>query len=302
MIITPPKTAVEIHNSYALASLTSWKIGGLAQWYAAPKSITALEECLDWADRMGEPIIFIGAGSNLLISDRGLSGLTICTRHLRGIEFDLKTGQVTVAAGEPVARLAMQVAARGWSGLEWAVGIPGTVGGLVVMNAGAQGGCASDRLVNVKTISLTGKSETLMPKQLGFKYRTSILQIGDRIVTAVTLQLHTGFDPQIITATTSEYLKYRHKVQPYHLPSCGSVFRNPYPHAAAKLIEDTGLKGYKIGDAQVSELHANFILNCGHATSTDVIRLISYVREQVAKKWSIDLETEVKMLGDFSSL
>ncbi len=299
MMITA-KTTVEIHSSYALAPLTSWKIGGLAQWYAAPKSVAALEECLAWAERLDESITFIGAGSNLLISDRGLSGLVICTRHLRGIEFDLKTGQVIVAAGEPVARLAMQVAARGWSGLEWAVGIPGTVGGLVVMNAGAQGGCASDRLVNIKTISISGKSETLMPEQLGFKYRTSILQIGDRIVTSATLQLNTGFDPQIITATTSEYLKYRHKVQPYHLPSCGSVFRNPYPHAAAKLIEDTGLKGYKIGDAQVSELHANFILNCGHATSTDVTRLILHVQEQVAKKWSIDLETEVKMLGDFS--
>lgn len=302
MIITPLKHPIEIYNSYSLASLTSWKIGGLAQWYAAPKSIAALEECLDWANRNGEPVTFIGAGSNLLISDRGLSGLTICTRHLRGTEFDLSTGQVTVAAGEPVARLAMQVAARGWSGLEWAVGIPGTVGGLVVMNAGAQGGCASDRLVKVNTISLTGKSETLIPEQLGFKYRTSILQTGDRIVTEATLQLNTGFDPQIITATTTEYLKYRHKVQPYHLPSCGSVFRNPHAQAAAKLIQDTGLKGYKIGDAQVSELHANFILNCGHATSYDVIRLISHIREQVAKKWAIDLETEVKMLGDFSTI
>jgi UDP-N-acetylmuramate dehydrogenase len=289
----------EIHSSIPLANLTSWKVGGLAQWYTAPKSVRVLEQCLDWASRAGEPVTLIGAGSNLLISDRGLAGLVICTRHLRGIEFDLETGQVTASSGEPVARLAMQLAAKGWSGLEWAVGIPGTVGGLVAMNGGAQGGCASDRLVNAKTISLTGKSETLLPEDLGFKYRTSILQTGDRIVTAATLQLNTGFDPQTITTTTNEFLKYRHKVQPYHLPSCGSVFRNPHPHAAAKLIEDTGLKGYKIGDAQVSELHANFIVNCGRATSSDVIRLIRYVQAQVSQKWSIDLETEVKMLGSF---
>jgi len=289
----------EIHSSISLASLTSWKVGGLAQWYAAPKSVEALEKCLAWASRAGEPVTLLGAGSNLLISDRGLSGLVICTRHLRGIEFDLETGQVTAASGETVARLAMQLAAKGWSGLEWAVGIPGTVGGLVVMNGGAQGGCAGDRLVNAKTISLVGKSETLLPEDLGFKYRTSILQTGDRIVTEATLQLNTGFDPKAITNSTNELLKFRHKVQPYHLPSCGSVFRNPYLHAAAKLIEDTGLKGYKIGDAQVSELHANFILNCGHATSSDVIRLIRHVQAQVSQKWSVDLETEVKMLGSF---
>ena len=298
-MMTTTKTEIEIHRNYPLAALTSWKVGGLAQWYAAPKSIGALEECLAWAERSGEAITLLGAGSNLLISDRGLSGLVICTRHLRGIEFNLAQGQVTAAAGEPVARLAMQLAAKGWSGLEWSVGIPGTVGGLVVMNGGAQGGCTSDRLVNAQTISLTGKSEILLPAQLGFKYRTSLLQAGDRIVTAATLQLNTGFDPQAITTTTNNFLRFRHKVQPYHLPSCGSVFRNPEHHAAAKLIEDTGLKGYKIGDAQVSELHANFILNCGHATSNDVINLIRYVQAQVSQKWAIDLETEVKMLGEF---
>ncbi|WP_144050273.1 UDP-N-acetylmuramate dehydrogenase [Synechococcus sp. PCC 7502] len=297
--MTTSKTTVEIHNAYPLAPLTSWKVGGLAQWYAAPKSLAALEECLTWAERSGEPVTLIGAGSNLLISDRGLTGLVICTRHLRGIEFDLAKGQVTVAAGEPVARLALQVATKGWSGLEWAVGIPGTLGGLVVMNGGAQGGCASDRIINVQTISLGGIAETLLPEELGFAYRTSILQAGDRIVTAATLQLNTGFDPQVITATTNDFLRFRHRMQPYHLPSCGSVFRNPHPHAAARLIEDTGLKGYRIGDAQVSELHANFIVNCGHASSTDIIKLIRHVQTQVAQKWAINLETEVKMLGEF---
>lgn len=288
---------VEIHNSYPLAHLTSWKIGGLAQWYAAPKSVAQLEKCLAWSQAQGIAVTVIGAGSNLLISDQGIGGLVICTRQMRGIEFDDHNARLTAAAGEPIARLALQVAAKGWSGIEWAVGIPGTVGGLVAMNGGAQGGCASDRLLHVKTLSLGGIAEILYPQDLGFAYRTSILQAGDRLITSATLQLIPNFEPQAITQTTNHLLKLRHKAQPYNLPSCGSVFRNPYPHAAAKLIQDAGLKGYKIGDAQVSELHANFIVNCGGARSGDVIELIHYIRDRIYAEWAVVLEPEVKMLG-----
>jgi UDP-N-acetylmuramate dehydrogenase len=293
--ISQPST--KIHDAFPLANLTSWRVGGTAEWYAAPHSVAELPEILAWAE--GQPLTLIGAGSNLLISDRGISGLVICTRHFRGIEFNDANGQVTAAAGEPVARLAMQAAAKGWSGLEWAVGIPGTVGGLVAMNAGAQGGSASDCLVKAEVMSWRGRAKTLLLKDLEFGYRTSILQEGDRILTAATLQLVPGFDPKVITANTQTMLKCRHDTQPYNLPSCGSVFRNPYPQAAAKLIEQAGLKGYQIGGAQVSRLHANFILNCGHATAKDICNLIAHVQEQVEQKWSIKLETEVKMLGRF---
>jgi UDP-N-acetylmuramate dehydrogenase len=289
----------KIRASVSLANMTSFKVGGNAEWFLDPHSIEELRDGMRWGNDRQLPLTFLGAGSNLLIGDRGLSGLVICLRHLRGIDFDDKTGRITAAAGEPVARLAMLAAARGWSGFEWAVGIPGTVGGLVVMNAGAQGGCAADVLLESQMMSASGEAYTLKPEALGFSYRTSVLQGGSSIVTGATLQLKPGFDPEKIKASTEEHLRARHATQPYHLPSCGSVFRNPYPKAAAWLIEQTGLKGYQIGNAQVAQLHANFIVNRGGATASDIARLISYVQERVQEKWSLLLEPEVKFLGQF---
>jgi UDP-N-acetylmuramate dehydrogenase len=289
----------KVRASVSLANMTSFKVGGLAEWFLDPHSPEDLRAGLVWRGERQLPLTLLGAGSNLLIGDRGLSGLVVCMRHLRGIHFDDQTGQVTAAAGEPVARLAWQAAARGWSGLEWAVGIPGTVGGLVVMNAGAQGGCAAERLVEAQMMSSGGEAYCLKPEDLGFSYRTSVLQGSDRIVTGATLQLTPGGDPAKVTASTDEHLKARHATQPYHLPSCGSVFRNPYPKAAAWLIEQTGLKGYQIGNAQVAQLHANFIVNRGGATASDISRLIAHIQEQVQQKWSLLLEPEVKFLGQF---
>jgi len=299
---------IEIRSSIALASLTSFRVGGEAEWFVAPTSVTELAASLAWRNHQKLPLTLLGAGSNLLISDAGIPGLVICMRHLRGIQFDDRTGQITAAAGEPIARIAWQAAAKGWSGLEWAVGIPGTVGGLVTMNAGAQGGCAADCLISAEAISITGEPSIMLSHELGFSYRTSIFQNFEKpdtpdscrhIVTGATLQLQPGGDPEKITASTSENLKYRQTTQPYHLPSCGSVFRNPYPHAAAKLIEQAGLKGYKIGNAQVAELHSNFMLNCGGATANDIFRLIQHVQETVQRQRSILLEPEVRMLGIF---
>ncbi len=244
-----------IRSNVSLAGLTSMRVGGLAEYFISPRSSTELAESLSWASDRNLPITIIGAGSNLLISDQGLVGLVVCTRHLRGIEFDEHSGQVTAAAGEPVARLAMQIASHGWSGFEWAVGIPGTVGGLVVMNAGAQGGCAADCVVSVQTITLTGKTHLVYPQDLDFSYRTSSLQESSNIVTGTTFRFQAGGNPLAIAADTEAKLKVRHTTQPYHLPNCGSVFRNPLPQFAAKLIQDAGLKGYQIGNAQVSELH-----------------------------------------------
>jgi UDP-N-acetylmuramate dehydrogenase len=241
----------------------------------------------------------LGAGSNLLISDRGLPGLVICTRHLRRTQFDEETGTVTAGAGEPIARLAWQAAERGWEGLEWAVGIPGTVGGAVVMNAGAHKSCTADILVNVQTLSPTGAMEELTPQDLGFQYRTSSLQGGDRLVVEATFQLKPGADPVQVRAATSQHLEQRRRSQPYHLPSCGSVFRNPDTRSAAWLIEQLGLKGYTIGGAQVAERHANFILNCGGAQASDIFQIIRHIQQQVEQHWSLWLEPEVKILGEF---
>jgi UDP-N-acetylmuramate dehydrogenase len=245
------------------------------------------------------PITIIGAGSNLLISDEGLAGLVICTIHLRGIEFDETSGQVNAAAGEPVARLAMQIASHGWTGFEWAIGIPGSVGGLVVMNGGAQGGSAADCVVSVQTVTLTGETQVLYPQDLDFSYRTSALQGSELLVTEATFKFDMGGDPEAIAADTEAKLKARHSTQPYHLPNCGSVFRNPLPHFAAKLIQDAGLKGYQIGNAQVSELHGNFIVNLGNAKAEDIFSLIEHIKQVISDRYGVVLETEVKLIGNF---
>ncbi|NMF57421.1 UDP-N-acetylmuramate dehydrogenase [Pseudanabaena yagii] len=293
----PDQPPIRAHVS--LAGLTSMKVGGAAEYFISPRSNDELAASLAWASDRQLPLTIIGAGSNLLISDDGLEGLVICTRHLRGIEFDEQTGQVTAAAGEPVARLAMQVASHGWAGFEWAVGIPGTVGGLVVMNAGAQGGCAADCVVEVQTVTLTGETKLIYPKDLNFSYRTSALQESLYLVTGATLKFQIGGKPEAIAADTEAKLKARHTTQPYHLPNCGSVFRNPLPQFAAKLVQDAGLKGYQIGNAQISELHANFIVNLGNAKAQDIFSLIEHIKTVISDRYGVVLETEVKMLGNF---
>ncbi|AFZ17904.1 UDP-N-acetylmuramate dehydrogenase [Allocoleopsis franciscana] len=294
-----PGTDCPLRSQASLASLTSFRVGGPAEWYVAPQRLEDLQASFEWGHSQGLPLTLLGAGSNLLISDRGLPGLVICTRHLRHTQFDEETGTVTAGAGEPIARLAWQAAERGWEGLEWAVGIPGTVGGAVVMNAGAHKSCTADILVNVQTLSPTGFMEELTPQDLGFQYRTSNLQGGDRLVVEATFQLKPGADPVQVRAATSQHLEQRRRSQPYHLPSCGSVFRNPDTRPAAWLIEQLGLKGYTIGRAQVAERHANFILNCGGAQASDIFQIIRHIQQQVEQHWSVWLEPEVKILGEF---
>lgn len=282
-----------------LATLTSFRVGGPAEWYAAPQTLDELQASFAWAKAEGLLVTLLGAGSNLLISDRGLPGLVIGTRRLRHTEFDLATGQVTVGAGEPLPRLAWQAANQGCRGLEWAVGIPGTVGGAVVMNAGAHGGCVAESLVNAHVLLPDGNIKILTPEEMGYAYRTSILQGKDWLVTQATFQLAPGFDPDQVTADTASHLDQRRTTQPYHMPSCGSVFRNPGEYKAGWLIEQSGLKGYQIGGAQVAQRHANFILNCGSATASDIFQVIRHVQREVQERWLLRLEPEVRILGEF---
>jgi len=295
-----PGTDCQIKSQVPLTTLTSFRVGGPAQWYVAPQNWEGLKASFEWAKKSGLAVTILGAGSNLLVSDRGLPGLVISTRRLRHTQFNPDTGEVIVGAGKPLPRLAWQVAELGWQGLEWAVGIPGTVGGAVVMNAGAHSSCVADLLIDTRVLSPTGVLETLTPRQLGYSYRTSILQKDQYLVTQATFRLQPGANPALVVATTAQNLDQRRTSQPYHLPSCGSVFRNPKSYTAGWLIEQTGLKGYQIGAAQVAQRHANFILNCGGATASDIFQLIRYVQQQVEQCWSIWLEPEVRILGEFS--
>jgi UDP-N-acetylmuramate dehydrogenase len=283
----------------SLANLTSFRVGGPAEWYVAPRTLDELQASFEWAYQHNLPITVLGSGSNLLISDRGLTGMVIGTRRLRHTSFNETTAQVTVGAGEPLPRLAWNAAERGWRGLEWAVGIPGTVGGAVVMNAGAHGSCTAELLVNAHVLLPNGTTQILTPAELGYAYRTSILQGKDWTVTQATFQLNPGFEPERVTAETSDHLNQRRSTQPYHMPSCGSVFRNPSPYKAGWLIEQSGLKGCQIGGAQVAQRHANFILNCGSASAMDIFQLIRHVQREVDHQWRLWLEPEVRILGDF---
>lgn len=297
--ITLPGSACVIKPQVSLSGFTSYKVGGPAAWFVTPRSLEDLQAAYAWAHQEGLPVTLLGAGSNLLVSDKGLPGLVICTRYIRQVSFHEQTGQITAAAGEPIVRLAWQAADRGWQGMEWAVGIPGTVGGAVYMNAGAHQLETSGILDSAQVINPDGSFSTLTNADLGFSYRTSILQKDKRIVIAATFQLQPGGDPEVVKAKTDRHFQHRHNTQPYDQPSCGSVFRNPGPKTSGWLIEHTGLKGYQIGGAQVANLHANFILNTGNATANDIYQLIFYVQRQVLDKWGVHLEPEVLMLGEF---
>ncbi len=297
-----PEPLPWIQPQASLRKLTTFRVGGQADWLAVPRNDEEIRSALEWAQAANLPVTLLGAGSNLLISDEGISGLVICTRHYRKTRFDDAEGLVTVAAGEPLPTLAWKAAKRGWRGLEWAVGIPGTVGGAVVMNAGAHGGCTAERLVSAKVLDPQQGLLNLSSLDLGFRYRTSVLQQSGSVVLEATFQLEPGHAPHTVTADTLAGLEQRRASQPYDFPSCGSVFRNPHPHTAGWLIEQTGLKGYRLGQAQVAQRHANFILNCGGATAGDIYRLICYVQEQVQAQWSLWLKPEVKFIGEFPAL
>jgi UDP-N-acetylmuramate dehydrogenase len=288
-----------LRSSVHLGEYTTWKVGGPAEWFAEPASREELIALAAWAVEQGMPYRCIGAGSNLLIADSGLPGLTLCNRRLQGSQLEAGSGLVEAEAGEPLPTLARRAARLGLAGLEWAVGIPGTVGGAVVMNAGAQGGCLAERFVSAEVIDPARPRERFcLPRSsLDFAYRHSRLQQEPLLVLAARFQLEPDGDPAAVSARTSANLHRRTSTQPYQQPSCGSVFRNPEPQKAGRLIEELGLKGLGVGGALVSPLHANFIVNTGNATAADIDALIQRVQERVLRECGIALHPEVKRLG-----
>ena len=298
-MIAAPSCHPALRQGVGLQPFTTWKVGGPAEWFAEPEESDELVSLAAWARAQGLALRCIGAGSNLLIADSGLPGLTICNRRLQGSRLDAASGLVEAEAGEPIPTLARKAARLGLSGLEWAVGIPGTVGGAVVMNAGAQGGCTAEWLHSVRLLDPANPATPfeLEARELDFAYRHSRLQAEAWIVLAATFQLEAGHDPAAITSHTSANLHSRTSTQPYQQPSCGSVFRNPEPQKAGQLIEALGLKGLQIGDAQVSPIHANFIVNIGQASATDIDALIAEVQRRVLASHGLSLHPEVKRLG-----
>ncbi len=287
-----------IKNLVPLSNFTSWRIGGLAEWFAEPKTIEEIEQLIEWANDKKVPVQSLGAGSNVLISDKGLQGLTICLKKLQTNKINDENGIITVLAGEPIPTIARRVAKSGISGLEWSAGIPGTIGGAVVMNAGAKQYCIADKLISAKVICLkTKKVFELNNKELSFGYRDSRLQHDKLIVLSAKLKLSPNKNPEKILKETYANITERLNTQPYHLPSCGSVFRNPEPLKAGALIENLGLKGTKVGGAEISKIHANFIVNTNKAKAKDIEEIICLIQRKVQKKYGFLLFPEVKKLG-----
>ncbi len=288
--------SIQLEKNIPLSNFTTWRIGGPAEWIAQPKNNEEIKYLINWINKKKISCNIIGAGSNLLINDKGMKGLSLCMRQLKGIQIDKDNGIIEVHSGEMLPVLARKAAANGLHGLEWAVGIPGTIGGAVVMNAGAQGHCISNYLESITTLSLTGEYKTLQASDLNYGYRYSLLQNEQLIVLSARLKLEPGHT-ETIRQLTNENLNHRLKTQPYKDQSCGSVFRNPEPLKAGKLIEELGLKGFRFGGAEISRIHSNFIINSNKASSYDVLELIQHIQKKVFNSYGILLETEVKQCG-----
>lgn len=277
---------------------TSFKIGGTADYFFKATTLEELQNIIKFAKIKEWPITIIGNGSNLLVTDKGIRGLVIkIDINKLKIEKKDKFAVVEVGAGNKLMALATKMKDEELSGLEGLSGIPGSVGGAVVMNAGAYGKEMKDVVLSTTCMDKNGKLYTFSNEEQEFSYRNSIFQKKDYIIIETKLKLEYGKKDEI-QKRMEEYFKSRKEKQPIKYPSAGSSFKRQEGIITAKLIDDVGLKGYKIGGAQVSEKHAGFIVNYNNATATDVINLIDYIKEKVYSKYGIKIEEEIKIIGE----
>ncbi len=277
-----------------LARYTTYRIGGPARYFLTPADTDDVVKALQFAEDKGVPWLVLGLGSNVLVKDAGYPGLVI--RIGKGLDkFEMKGATAIVGAGLPTPLLSRRTAEAGFAGVERFIGIPGTVGGGVYMNAGAHGATFADIVTEVSVLDPKGKLKQLTRKQVPYKYRTSGL--GQVIVLEAKLALGEEA-PAKLKEIQSRLLRWRKVGTPFDQPCCGSVFKNPEgTKTAGMVIEEAGLKGFRIGGAHVSILHANYIVNTGNATAADVLKVIDHVRKTVSKKEGVELELEVKVLG-----
>ena len=285
-----------------MADHTSFKIGGPADAFCSPSSIKDIVELLRFCLKEGIPYFMLGKGSNLLVSDRGIRALVISMEAFTRISRD--ENFVSAFAGLSLRELSEYAQREGLSGLEFASGIPGSVGGAVFMNAGAYGGEIKDTLYCSKCLNpnlddLQGDYPVLHLKasEHQFSYRFSALQSRALIVLSSVFKLVPDH-PEEILARMQDLDRQRWEKQPMDLPSAGSVFKRPQGHYTGKLVDDCGLKGFRIGDAMVSDKHCGFIVNVGNATAQQVLQVIKHVQDTVFERFGVKLETEIRMVGE----
>ena len=280
----------------SMKNYTSFKVGGPAELFLSPENAGQTAKLVRFCEKEEIPVFVLGKGSNLLVSDRGIKGAVIYTGKQCGISL---TDENTVRAqsGASLAQLCTFALENSLSGLEFAYGIPGTVGGAVFMNAGAYGGEMKDVLESVTVLTGEGKIIELGRNELELGYRTSVIAKKGYIVLGAVLKLERG-DGEKIKTYMDELKEKRVTKQPLEYPSAGSTFKRPEGYFAGKLIEDAGLRGFQVGGAQVSEKHCGFVINRDHATAADIMELMRQVQIRVKENSGVDLEPEVKRLGD----
>ena len=276
---------------------TTFRIGGEAACFIRISSEEQLQKLIPYFENVGVEYFVLGKGSNLLVGDKGYPGVILQISDACQ-QIEAEENRLQVQAGAALSKVALFAMERGLEGLEFAAGIPGTVGGGVVMNAGAYGGEMKQVVESVRVLSSEGEILTLDNDTMEFGYRTSIIRNRNFTVLSVTFRLREG-NREEIRARIEDFQKRRMEKQPLNYPSAGSTFKRPEGYFAGKLIQDAGLRGYQVGGAQVSEKHCGFVINKENATATDVVNLIHDVQRIVYEKFQVQLDTEVKFLGEF---
>lgn len=286
-----------VYRNEPMKRHTTFRIGGPADYYLCPHSAKEIQKVVEICREEKLPYFILGNGSNLLVSDQGYRGVVIqLWKNVSDIR--VEGCLIHAKAGASLAKIAAEALEEGLTGMEFAAGIPGTLGGAVVMNAGAYGGEMKDILKEVLVMDQQGRIFTLEKKDLKLGYRTSAVKEKGYIVLAAVLELRPG-DREEIRKLMEDLKQKRVEKQPLDLPSAGSTFKRPEGYFAGKLIMDAGLRGFSVGGAQVSEKHCGFIVNTGGASASDVLTLIREVQKRVREKFGVELETEVKFLGEF---
>ena len=285
---------IELREREPLAEHTSMRVGGPARWMAFPKTVAEVQTLLCAAQEVGAPIRLLGAGTNVLAPDAGVEALVICLKDaLTGLQI-CGTDRLMAMAGETLSRTAVFARKHALRGLEFAHGIPGTVGGGIFMNAGAYGGELRQTVETVTFLHMDGKLETLDNAACSFGYRTSVFERMEGVIVSAVFRLEPG-DPGDIGTQMQELMAKRRASQPLELPSAGSTFKRPEGYFAGALIQEAGLKGRGVGGAKVSEKHAGFVVNAGHATAADVRATIELVQKKVYETSGVRLEPEVRI-------
>jgi UDP-N-acetylmuramate dehydrogenase len=283
-----------------LAPYVAYRIGGPADVLFFPETEGDLEWIGQFAEREKIPVTVIGTGTNLLVRDQGIRGIVISLhqsfQHIRIVSEAPNSVLVECGGGVPKPTLLGWATPRGFSGLEFSAGVPGTVGGGIYMNAGTKYGCYGDILKKLRLFDARSGGRNVIINSQAFGYRHQTV-VGEALVLSAIFQLKHG-DPNLMTIEIARIIAERTEKQPLDFPSCGSTFKNPEGHSAGRLIERAGLKGLRVGGAEISNKHANFILNKGHARAEDVLSLIQIIKDTVNEKFSVALECEVVVIGE----